>query len=116
MSRPRRVLLFMPGDDLRKITKGAASGVDSVIMDLEDAVALGRKEPARAVVVEALRTLDFGTTERLVRINGLTTGLAEDDVAATVALSVSRSSNGKTSSPAKSRSDGTNFPPGRTAL
>ena len=85
MSRPRRVLLFMPGDDLRKITKGAASGVDSVIMDLEDAVAVGRKEPARAVVVEALTTLDFGATERLVRINGLTTGLAEADVAATVA-------------------------------
>ncbi len=84
MSRPRRVLLFMPGDDLRKITKGAASGVDSVIMDLEDAVAVGRKEAARQVVVEALTTLDFGKSERLVRINGLTTGLAEADVAATV--------------------------------
>ncbi|MFN8481953.1 MAG: CoA ester lyase [Anaerolineae bacterium] len=85
MSRPRRVLLFMPGDNLRKITKGAASGVDSVIMDLEDAVALGRKAAAREVVAEALTTIDFGRSERLVRINGLTTGLAEADVAATVA-------------------------------
>ncbi|MFN8497835.1 MAG: CoA ester lyase [Anaerolineae bacterium] len=84
MSRPRRVLLFMPGDDLRKITKGAASGVDSVIMDLEDAVAVGRKETARDVVAEALATLDFGGSERLVRVNGLTTGLAGADVAATI--------------------------------
>ncbi|MFN8471551.1 MAG: CoA ester lyase [Anaerolineae bacterium] len=84
MSRPRRVLLFMPGDDLRKITKGASSGVDSVILDLEDAVAVGRKEAARDVVAHALTTIDFGRSERLVRINGLTTGLAEADLTSTV--------------------------------
>src|SRR5262245_55410727 len=81
----RRALLFMPGDDLRKIAKGASLGVDSVIMDLEDGVAVNRKAAARHVSVEALETLDFGATERLVRLNGVSTGLAEADLQATVA-------------------------------
>jgi citrate lyase beta subunit len=68
-SRIRRSLLFVPGDDMKKITKAAASGADSVIMDLEDGVALNRKEEARRTVAEALRTLDFGRSERLVRVN-----------------------------------------------
>ena len=43
MTRLRRALLFMPGDDRRKIEKGIAAAPDSVIMDLEDGVALNRK-------------------------------------------------------------------------
>ena len=46
----RRALLFMPGDDRRKIEKGAALGVDSVIMDLEDGVALNNKAAARETI------------------------------------------------------------------
>ncbi len=67
--RVRRALLFMPGDDRRKIEKGAALGVDAVIMDLEDGVALNRKAAARETIRAALREVDFGKTERLVRIN-----------------------------------------------
>jgi citrate lyase beta subunit len=67
--RTRRALLFMPGDDRKKIEKGAALDVDSVIMDLEDGVALSRKAEARAVTASALRDVNFGYTERLVRIN-----------------------------------------------
>ncbi len=67
--KPRRALLFMPGDDRYKIEKGAALAVDSIIMDLEDGVALSQKQQARATVVAALREVDFGATERLVRIN-----------------------------------------------
>lgn len=84
MSRPRRALLFMPGDDPRKIAKGAALGVDSIIMDLEDGVAANRKAAARAAVVDALTSLDFGGSERLVRLNSVGSGLMEADVAATV--------------------------------
>lgn len=84
MSRPRRALLFMPGDDLRKIAKGASLGIDSIIMDLEDGVAAGRKDAARATVVEALAALDFGASERLVRLNSVGSGLVETDIAATV--------------------------------
>jgi citrate lyase beta subunit len=59
----------MPGDSLRKINKATQIGVDTVIMDLEDGVALNRKEEARRTVAEALQTLDFGSIERLVRVN-----------------------------------------------
>lgn len=67
--RVRRALLFMPGDDLRKIEKGAAMDVDGIIMDLEDGVALSRKEMARQTVVSALQELEFGRAERIVRLN-----------------------------------------------
>lgn len=69
MSQIRRSMLFMPGDSLRKISKATQIDVDSVIMDLEDGVALNRKDEARRTVAEALRTLDFGRRERLVRLN-----------------------------------------------
>lgn len=84
MPPPRRALLFMPGDDPRKIAKGATLGVDSVILDLEDGVAAGQKAQARAIVAHALAAVDFGSTERLVRLNGVATGLTEADLAATV--------------------------------
>ncbi|MCB0227721.1 MAG: citrate lyase subunit beta, partial [Anaerolineae bacterium] len=51
--RLRRSLLFMPGDSLRKIEKAIALGVDSIVMDLEDGVALSQKEAARATILEA---------------------------------------------------------------
>ncbi len=82
--RVRRVLLFTPGDNLHKIGKAAALGADSIIMDLEDGVALTRKAEARRAVVEALRTMDFGRSERLIRINPIDSGLWTDDLAATL--------------------------------
>jgi citrate lyase beta subunit len=74
----------MPGDDRRKIEKGAALGVDSVIMDLEDGVALNNKAAARETVTAALREVDFGTTERLVRINPVGGAFYQDDLDATI--------------------------------
>ncbi len=65
--RLRRAQLYVPGDDLHKIEKAAGLGVDSLIMDIEDGVALARKDAARETIARALRTLDFGHTERLVR-------------------------------------------------
>lgn len=85
--RIRRALLFMPGDSRRKIEKGVSLGVDSIIMDLEDAVALTQKEAARRTVAEALREVDFGRCEKLVRTNMIIPGwIYEQDVAATVAF------------------------------
>jgi citrate lyase beta subunit len=72
----------MPGDDRRKIEKGIAAGPDCVIMDLEDGVALNRKTDARQTIVVALRELDFGRVEKIVRINALDSGLAEAELAA----------------------------------
>jgi citrate lyase subunit beta-like protein len=84
--RVRRCLLFMPGDDLKKIKKGISLGVDSVIMDLEDGVALNRKAEARSTIAAALRDLDFGRCERLVRINPIGSGLEKDDLRAILPL------------------------------
>lgn len=78
----RRAMLFMPGDDRRKIEKGAALAVDSIIMDLEDGVALSQKAAGRQTIVQALGEVDFGDSEKLVRINPIDSDLWQADLAA----------------------------------
>ena len=78
----RRALLYMPGDDWRKIEKAAALDVDCACMDLEDGVAPERKAAARETIARALTELDFGRTERLVRINAIGSGLEAEDLEA----------------------------------
>lgn len=80
--RARRALLYMPGDEMHKINKATTLGVDCICMDMEDGVAINRKEVARQTIVEALRTLDFGRSERLVRINPVGSGLETEDLLA----------------------------------
>lgn len=82
--RVRRALLYMPGDDRRKIQKAATLDVDSVCLDIEDGVAFNRKEAARTTIAEALRDIDFGRSERLVRLNAFGSRLATDDLLATI--------------------------------
>lgn len=60
--------------------KAAASNADHVFLDLEDAVAPNQKVAARAKIVHALTSLDWGRKTRCVRINDLTTEYAYDDV------------------------------------
>lgn len=78
--RARRALLYIPGNDLHKIEKGAGLDVDCVVLDLEDAVSLNSKQDAREITATTLRSLNFGASERLVRINPLYTDLAEKDL------------------------------------
>jgi citrate lyase beta subunit len=80
--RSRRALLYVPGNNLKMITKAAGLEVDGVILDLEDGVAANRKDEARSTILEALRTIDFGRSERLVRINPFYTMRAEQDLQA----------------------------------
>jgi len=80
--RARRALLYMPGDDRHKIEKALTLGVDCICMDMEDGTAINRKEEARAAIAKALQELDFGSSEKLARINGVGTGLEADDLAA----------------------------------
>lgn len=82
--RPRRALLYMPGDDRHKIAKAAALEVDAACMDLEDGVALDRKDEARATIARALAELEFGASERLVRINPVGSGRESADLEAVV--------------------------------
>ena len=81
----RRALLYMPGDDRRKIEKATTLDVDCVCMDMEDGVAITQKSEARAVIAEAMKELDFGGSERCIRINSVGSGLEKYDLAAAVA-------------------------------
>jgi len=78
--RARRALLYMPGDDLHKITKAIRLGVDCICMDIEDGVALSRKIEARITIKKALQELDFHNAESLVRINSVGSGFEADDL------------------------------------
>src|SRR5438270_3579926 len=84
MDRTRRVLLFTPGDDLHKIEKAAGAGADYVILDLEDGVAVSRKTEARETTAQALTNVDFGRSERLVRLNPVDSELEVDDLRVTL--------------------------------
>jgi len=75
----------MPGDDRRKIEKSTTLGVDSICMDMEDGVAAGRKAEARAVIAQAMKELDFGMSERCIRINSIGSGIEKYDLAAALA-------------------------------
>lgn len=81
---PIRSFLFVPADSERKLAKGLESGADALILDLEDSVAAANRPTARKLAREFLDTHGQGTIARYVRINPLASGLALDDLAATV--------------------------------
>ena len=70
--RPVRSMLFVPADSERKMAKGAETGADALILDLEDAVAPDRTHIARGMAVEYLRAHPERRDQQLwVRINPL---------------------------------------------
>ncbi len=75
----------MPGDDRRKIEKATALGVDCICMDMEDGTAVSKKAEARAVISQAMKELDFGRSERCIRINSIGSGYEKDDLASALA-------------------------------
>jgi citrate lyase subunit beta / citryl-CoA lyase len=83
--RPRRSVLYMPGSNARALEKARTLPADSLILDLEDAVAPEAKSDAREQVVAAIKAKGFGGREVVVRINGLDTPWGKDDLAAAVA-------------------------------
>ncbi len=80
-SRPRRSVLYMPGPNTRALEKAKSLPADSLILDLEDAVAPDAKAQARDNIRAALVT-GFGHREAVVRINGLNTQWGLDDLKA----------------------------------
>jgi citrate lyase beta subunit len=78
----RRALLYMPGDNWKMITKSITLGVDSICMDMEDGAAVNKKVEARETIVKALQELDFGTSEKLARINSVASGWEKEDIEA----------------------------------
>lgn len=82
----RRTMLFLPGNSPRMLMNGGVMGADSIIFDLEDAVAPDDKDAARDLVRYAMGSLDFGRCERIVRINALNTPYWEADLEAVIPL------------------------------
>ena len=67
---PRRSVMFSPGDQPKLMRKAPATGADTVVFDLEDAVAPSRKDEARAAVRDVLSDPDFDPdAEVCVRVN-----------------------------------------------
>jgi len=73
-------MLFLPGNTPNMLMNGGLLGADSIIFDLEDAVAPDQKDAARELVKNALTALDFGKCEIIVRINSLETPYWELDL------------------------------------
>lgn len=80
----RRSLLFVPGDSQRKIEKAATLGADVVCLDMEDGVALSQKPAARDSIRRALQSVNFGRSERMIRINPYGSGLETEDLRLTI--------------------------------
>ncbi|WFA08129.1 citrate (pro-3S)-lyase subunit beta [Tissierella sp. Yu-01] len=84
MPKLRRTMMFIPGNNPAMITDGHLYGSDSIMFDLEDATSIKEKDSARFLVYNALKTIDYGTTETVVRINGLDTPFGREDIKAMV--------------------------------
>ena len=75
--RLRRSRLYLPGNEPKYFINAGLHAPDAVILDLEDSVHFAEKDVARLLVRNALRAVDFGEAERMVRINPLPTGFAD---------------------------------------
>ena len=75
--RLRRSRLYLPGSEPKYYINAGLHGSDAIILDLEDSVHPAEKDAARILVRNTLRAVDFGTAERMVRINPLPLGLAD---------------------------------------
>ena len=78
--KPHRSCLSVPGSSARMQAKAATLEADQVLFDLEDATAPSEKVGARAVIVESLRTHDFGQRCISVRVNGTDTEWCYRDI------------------------------------
>jgi citrate lyase subunit beta/citryl-CoA lyase len=76
-SQPRVTRLYLPGNTPSLMINSGIHKPDGIILDLEDSVALQKKQEARYLVRNALRGLDFLGAERMVRINQLPEGLKD---------------------------------------
>lgn len=75
--RLRRSRLYLPGSEPKYFINAALHFPDAIILDLEDSVHPAEKDAARILVRNALRAVDFGLCERMVRINQLPLGLED---------------------------------------
>ncbi len=80
--------MFVPGNNPGMMADAHIYGPDSIMLDLEDSVTMAEKDAARLLVYNALKTIDYGDTEMVVRINPLNTPYGKKDVEAVVKAGV----------------------------
>ncbi len=83
--RLRRTMMFLNAQKPSLIKDPYIYKPDSIMLDLEDAVAENQKDAARFSLYHALKTIDYRGCERVVRINGLDTPYWKEDIRCTVA-------------------------------
>jgi citrate lyase subunit beta/citryl-CoA lyase len=71
----RRSRLYIPGNSPKLMINAGIYSADGIILDLEDSVAPEKKNEARYLVRNALRSVDLYGAERMVRINQIPEGL-----------------------------------------
>ena len=86
--RLRRTMMFVPGNNPGMMADAHIYGPDSIMLDLEDSVTMAEKDAARLLVYNALKTIDYGNTEMVVRINPLNTPYGKKDIEAVVKAGV----------------------------
>ena len=83
--RLRRSMMFLNCQKPGLIKDPYIYGADSIMLDLEDAVAENQNDAARYSLFHALREIDYRGVERVVRINGLDTPHWREDIRVCVA-------------------------------
>ena len=77
IDRLRRSRLYLPGNEPKYFVNAGLHNPDGIILDLEDSVSPAQKDAAQLIVRNALRSVDFYSSERMVRINQLPKGLED---------------------------------------
>jgi citrate lyase subunit beta/citryl-CoA lyase len=81
-------MMFVPGNNPAMMADAHIYGPDSIMLDLEDSVTMAEKDTARLLVYNALKSVDYGDTEMVVRINPLNTPYGKKDIEAVVKAGV----------------------------
>ena len=81
-------MMFVPGNNPGMMADANIYHPDSIMLDLEDSVSMAEKDTARLLVYNALRSVDYGDIEMVVRINPLNTPYGKKDVEAMVKAGV----------------------------
>ena len=80
--------MFVPGNNPAMMSDAMIYAPDSIMLDLEDSVTMAEKDAARLLVHNALKTIDYGNIEMVVRVNPLSTPYGKKDVEAVVKAGV----------------------------
>lgn len=100
-ARAHRSYLYVAGHDAGRVSKALSSEADAVVLDLEDAVPVDRKDEARVTVTEVLGSEPAKPV--FVRVNTVSSGMLERDLAAADSRHLSGIRLPKTESAAQAR-------------